>query len=319
MEGEQPFSFITIPCFRNTILAHPENAARLLPTIGHLNSFSTETGSQRPTWKPATRERLLDVHTAQHVEAMQNLAATGGGWADQDTFVCPQSFDVALMAVGAVCDAVEQVVRGRSKTAFCLVRPPGHHAASDHAAGFCLFNNVAVGARLATKELGCERVLIVDWDVHHGDGTQAIFWEDPQVAYFSMHRDRFYPFTGSRAETGAGAGKGTIKNVPIKFGTTREDQIQLFENELSSFAEDVQPQLVLISAGFDAHKDDPIGSLGLEAADFATLTRTVVEIADQYAGGKIVSVLEGGYNPHALAECIEHHLGELEPLARDED
>jgi acetoin utilization deacetylase AcuC-like enzyme len=290
---------------------HPENAARLLPTIRYLNTLSMDASHHRPNWEPVTRERLLNVHTAQYVDKLRSFAVAGGGFLDQDTFVCPQSFDVALMAAGAVCDAVERIDRKENKSAFCLVRPPGHHAATDHAAGFCLFNNVAIGARLATKELGYERVLIVDWDVHHGDGTQAIFWEDPKVAYFSMHRDSFYPFTGAQTETGAGAGKGTTRNVPIKYGTAPENQINLFEDKLSSFAETIKPQLVLISAGFDAHKDDPIGSLDLTAIDFAELTRSVVAIANRYADGKIVSVLEGGYQPDALADCIEQHLAEL--------
>ncbi len=215
------------------------------------------------------------------------------------------------MAAGAVSDAVKRIDRGENQTAFCLVRPPGHHASSDRVAGFCLFNNVAIGARVATKLLGYDRVLIVDWDVHHGDGTQAIFLEDPSVGYFSIHRDSFYPFTGSSSETGNGAGRGTTQNLPIRFGTSRQDQFKKFETELLAFAERIRPQFVFISAGFDAHKDDPIGSLGLEAADFASMTQTVLEIASEFADGKVVSVLEGGYQPESVAACIEQHLGVL--------
>ena len=251
------------------------------------------------------------MHTTEHVDNVRGFAAAGGGRIEQDTELCPKSFDVALMAAGAVCDAVERIHRKENKLAFCLVRPPGHHAATDHPAGFCLFNNIAVGARIATRELGYERVLIVDWDVHHGDGTQAIFWEDPKVGYFSTHRDPFYPFTGKKTDVGAGAGKGTTRNVPIEFGTAREKQVEMFEEGLSTFAAAIKPQLVMISAGFDAHKDDPIGSLGLEATDFEAMTRSVVAIANRYADGKIVSVLEGGYNPDALALCIEQHLASL--------
>jgi len=291
--------------------AHPENAVRLLPAIRHLDSLSIDARYQRPAWEPVTRERLLYVHTASHIDKLRDFAAAGGGFIEQDTVVCPQSFDVASMAAGAVCDAVERVCRQESQSAFCLVRPPGHHAAADHPAGFCLFNNIALGARLATEELGYERVLIVDWDVHHGDGTQAIFYEDAKIGYFSMHRDPFYPFTGMRNQTGAGAGMGTTKNIPVLFGTTREAQRKLFEHELSIFAETIRPQLVLISAGFDGHKDDPIGSLGLEASDFAAFTRSAVAIANLHADGKIVSVLEGGYDPEALAACIEAHLAAL--------
>ena len=215
------------------------------------------------------------------------------------------------MAAGAVCDAVVRVVSGEDKTAFCLVRPPGHHAMPDHARGFCLFNNIAVGARVALRELDVERVLIVDFDVHHGDGTQAIFWEDAHVGFFSMHRSPFYPGTGAADEIGAGEGLGMTLNLPIQFGMPRHAQISLFENRLNDFAEKVRPQLVLVSAGFDSHQDDPIGSLGLQSEDFQALTRCVLNIADHHADGKTVSVLEGGYNADALSECIETHLEEL--------
>ena len=159
-----------------------------------------------------------------YVDSIEQFAEHGGGgYIEEDTVVSEKSYEVARMAVGAVCDAVERVVVGEDKTAFCLVRPPGHHAMPDHAMGFCLFNNIAVGARVATQELGVERVLIVDFDVHHGNGTQAMFWEDADVGYFSMHRSPFYPGTGAADEIGAGAGVGTTLNLPVAFGTPRED------------------------------------------------------------------------------------------------
>jgi acetoin utilization deacetylase AcuC-like enzyme len=215
------------------------------------------------------------------------------------------------MAAGAVCDAVERVVRGDEQQAFCLVRPPGHHALTNSAMGFCLFNNVALGARLAIDELGLDRVLIVDWDVHHGNGTQAIFWEDAQVGYFSIHRSPFYPGTGAADEIGAGAGYGTTLNVPVKFGTPRDEFLARFTSAVERFADLIKPQLVLISAGFDCHRNDPIGSLGLESEDFGTLTRVVLNIAAKHANGRVVSVLEGGYSPFALAESVECHLHEM--------
>jgi acetoin utilization deacetylase AcuC-like enzyme len=287
---------------------HPENAQRLMPTIRHLNSLALNATVRRPSWQPATIAQVRLVHTDAHVQLVQTFASQGGGFIEPDTHVSPASFDVALQAAGAVCDAIKRIDAGEDTTAFCLVRPPGHHAASERVAGFCLLNNVAIGARVANRDLGYQRVLIVDWDVHHGDGTQAIFWEDPNVAYFSMHRDSFYPFTGHADETGAGVGKGTIQNLPIRFGTPREQQLASFRAELTAFADRIKPELILISAGFDAHRDDPIGSLGLEAVDFAELTQTVIEIANQYAGGKIVSVLEGGYHPDALAASVDQHL-----------
>jgi acetoin utilization deacetylase AcuC-like enzyme len=177
--------------------------------------------------------------------------------------------------------------------------------------GFCLINNVAVAARVAVDEFDLDRVLIVDWDVHHGNGTQDIFYEDPRIGYFSMHRWPFYPGTGAADETGAGAGLGATKNVPVAFGTPRREILASFDHELRRFAERIKPQLVIISAGFDSHAEDPIGSLGLETEDFGEQTRSVLAVAEQYAEGRIVSVLEGGYNPPVLAECVSLHLERL--------
>ncbi len=293
---------------------HPENAARLIPTVRHLNLLpTTDMGGlyYRPNWQPATVERVQLVHAPTYVEEVRAFADSGGGNIEQDTVVSKDSFDVALMAAGAVCDAVERVDRYEDRSAFCIIRPPGHHALPDSAMGFCLFNNVAIGARVATQEFGFERVMIVDWDVHHGNGTQATFWEDPQVAYYSMHRSPFYPRTGEANETGAGAGAGTTCNVPVKFGTSREKQLKTFEQTLTKFAEKIKPELIFISAGFDSHKDDPVGSLGLHTEDFGAMTRGVKNLADRFAESRIISVLEGGYNPHALAECVALHLEEL--------
>jgi acetoin utilization deacetylase AcuC-like enzyme len=215
------------------------------------------------------------------------------------------------MAAGAVCDAVERVVRGEDHRAFCLVRPPGHHALPRQVMGFCLFNNIALAARVATQQLGLDRVLVIDWDVHHGNGTQAAFWEDERVGFLSIHRFPFYPGSGDADETGAGRGLGTTLNLPVAWGTSRRDYLQRFEQELAQFAQKIRPQLILLSAGFDAHRDDPIGSLGLETDDFRELTRICLQVADEHAGGGLVSVLEGGYDPYALTDCVDAHLEEL--------
>jgi len=177
--------------------------------------------------------------------------------------------------------------------------------------GFCLFNNVAVGARMAIREFGLDRVMIVDWDVHHGNGTQDAFWEEGQVGFFSIHRWPFYPGTGAKDETGSGRGLGATLNVPIEFGVSRPDYLAAFRSALESIAERIRPQLVLISAGFDSHRADPIGSLGLETEDFEPLTRAVLDVANVHAGGRVVSMLEGGYDTSALAGCVEVHLREL--------
>ena len=296
---------------------HPECADRIIPIARQLNSVALDAQCRRPAWQPVSLARIARVHALSYAEAVQAFASQGGGYIETDTVVSERSYDVALTAAGAVSNAVERIVSGEDRQAFCLIRPPGHHALPASAMGFCLFNNVAIGARLATAELGLDRVLIVDWDVHHGNGTQATFWEDAQVGFLSIHRWPFYPGSGAADETGGGGGLGTTLNLPVAFGTPRDEYLSLFTAELEQFAAKIRPQLVIISAGFDSHRADPIGSLGLESEDFAPLSRAVLDVADTYADGKVVSVLEGGYNPDALAECISIHLDEL--IAHDQD
>jgi acetoin utilization deacetylase AcuC-like enzyme len=286
---------------------HPESTVKLLPSAERLERLDRQE-FERVSWQPVSQQRLLRVHTAEYIQQVQDFAAAGGGYLDPDTVVSRESFEVALLAAGAACDAVEKVTHSGHKKAFCLIRPPGHHALADKAMGFCLFNNVAVAARVATAEFGYRRVLIVDWDVHHGNGTQDIFYQADDVAFFSMHRSDFYPHTGQAAESGSGAGAGFNRNLPIPLGTSRSQQIQLFRQQLGEFAEHCQPDLVMISAGFDGHTLDPVGSLGLETDDYRVFTEIVKKIADRYANGRIVSVLEGGYNPGVLADCITLHL-----------
>ena len=290
---------------------HPESSTRLIPASRLLHQMVVQLGCARPGWKPAMDVDVNLVHTPAYTSSLKAFCAGGGGPLDDDTILSRESYDVALLATGAVVDAVARVLRGDERRAFCLIRPPGHHALPGHAMGFCLLNHVAVGARLAVRRLGLARVLIVDWDVHHGNGTQEIFWEDSSVGYFSIHRYPFYPGTGAADEIGGGSAAGTKLNVPIAYGTSRVDYLAMFSAALTTIAERMRPELVLISAGFDAHKLDPVGSLGLETQDFQTLTRQVVAVADQYAEGRIVSVLEGGYHPQALADSVELHVHEL--------
>jgi acetoin utilization deacetylase AcuC-like enzyme len=290
---------------------HPERPQRLKQIVAQLEQTGLTAACAQPTWQPATRERLRRVHEPHYIDHVFDFAKRGGGMLDPDTVVSPASADVAVLAAGAACDAVDRVLAGKDRTALCLVRPPGHHALAGHAMGFCLFNSVAVAARVATAEHNLERVLIVDWDVHHGNATQDMFYADGGVGFLSIHRWPFYPGTGSADETGSGAGLGTTRNLPLAFGTPRDEYRARFTAEIEDFAARIRPQLVFISAGFDAHRTDPVGSLGLEVEDFDELTRVVREIAAVHAQGRVVSLLEGGYNPPVLAQCVEAHLREL--------
>src|SRR5688500_8674964 len=280
---------------------HPERPERLIQVARHLERTGLDTRCQRPTWDPVSNERLKRVHSVKYANDLVAFERSGGGRAEADTVVNAGSVDVARLAAGAVCDAVERVVNGEDQNALCLVRPPGHHALRDSAMGFCLFNNVAIGARLAIDELQLDRLLIVDWDVHHGNATQDTFYTDAQVSFLSIHRWPFYPGTGAADETGAGAGLGTTVNLPTQFGTSRPEYLASFQSALEKLAEKTRPQLVIISAGFDSHRDDPVGSLDLETEDFIDLTRIVLDVANVHAGGRVVSALEGGYNTTILA------------------
>ena len=289
---------------------HPECAQRLRQIMAELDQRGLTDRCGRPTWQPANGDRLRSMHDAAHVDSLQQFAESGGGRVDPDTVVSPPSVDIAKLAVGAVCDATGRVLSDEAQSALCLVRPPGHHALPQRAMGFCLFNNIALGAQLALDE-GVGRVLIVDWDVHHGNGTQACFYDEPRVGYFSVHRWPFYPGTGDADETGTSDGLGATRNLPLPYGISRSDYHAAVAGELENFAARIKPELVLVSAGFDAHRADPVGSLGLEVEDFQTLSTLVTSIADTHAQGRIVSVLEGGYNPPVLAECVAAHLEHL--------
>jgi acetoin utilization deacetylase AcuC-like enzyme len=287
---------------------HPERASRLRQIAARLDSTGLMAQCSRPTWEPASRARLQRIHEPGHIDNVAAMAARGGGRLDPDTVVSSESFDVARLAAGAACDAVDRVLAGEDNVALCLVRPPGHHALPERAMGFCLFSNIAIAASVARDEHGLDRVMIVDWDVHHGNGTQDIFYADERVGFFSAHRWPFYPGTGDTDETGTGAGLGATVNLPVKFGTPRQAYCESFAAELENFAARFRPQLILISAGFDSHRADPVGSLGLEVEDFAELTKIVRDVAAVHSEGRIVSVLEGGYNPPILAECVDVHL-----------
>ena len=292
---------------------HVETADRLRSITGRLDRAGLVKQCTAATYKPLTEEAVLKLHAAKQVQSVKQLAAHGGGHIDSDTAVSPKSFAVALAAAGACAAAVDAVLAGTDHTALCLVRPPGHHATGVRSMGFCLFNNIALAARHAKDAHKLTRILVVDWDVHHGNGTQDIFYEDPEVFFFSIHRygHGFYPGTGAKDETGRGKGLGYTFNEPVRFGTPVKEYHGRFAAALEKAADKIKPELVLVSAGFDAHRNDPIGSLGLEVEDFVTLTRQVHEVAKAHAGGRMVSCLEGGYNLEALAESVQAHLEQV--------
>lgn len=290
---------------------HPENRLRLLRVHEHLQAEGLVDKCIIGASVQISRDLVESVHHGAYLDQVAAYAERGGGRIEADTIVSRRSYEVASLAAGAAADAVRRVLAGDDDTALCLTRPPGHHALRHAPMGFCLINHVAVAARTAIDRCGLDRVLIVDWDVHHGNGTQDAFWEDPQVGFFSMHRYPFYPGTGAADEVGHGPGLHTTCNVPVSYGTTRADYLKIFADRLNDFAAHIRPQLVIISAGFDAHRLDPIGSLGLEVEDFVELTHIVAGVARQTAAGRIVSVLEGGYNTDVLPLCVAAHFQAL--------
>ncbi|WP_437202239.1 histone deacetylase family protein [Planctomicrobium sp. SH664] len=290
---------------------HPENPQRLQAIQTAIAPLLEPLRIQPGTLTSAPDEDLLAVHTAEYLQELIRTNDAGGGRLDPDTVMSSRSLAVARLAAGTACEAVRQVLQGPVRRALCLTRPPGHHALAGRAMGFCLFNNIAVAARFAQKHCGVERILIVDWDVHHGNGTQDLFYDDGQIVFFSMHRDRFWPGTGHAHETGTGLGLGATLNAPIPYGTPRETLIQTFEAHLQRAVQRARPELILLSAGFDAHRLDPIGSLGLETEDFGRLTEIIRAASNAECQGRLVSLLEGGYSLEALGESVALHLQTL--------
>jgi acetoin utilization deacetylase AcuC-like enzyme len=264
----------------------------------------------------ATEQDLCLCHTADYIERVRLECAQGRHvLSTGDTDLCPATYEVARRAVGAVLAAVDAVMAGVVRNAFCPVRPPGHHAGADGGMGFCVFNNVAIGARHLQRRHGIERVLIVDWDVHHGNGTQDLFVEDPAVFYFSTHQWPSYPGSGRACHVGSGPGRGATLNCPLGAGSGRREMEDAFRGKLVPAAERFRPQFVLVSAGFDAEGGDPLGGFALWEEDFAALTRIVLGIADRFAEGRLVSVLEGGYRLEGLAAMVGAHVRELAAYA----
>ena len=251
----------------------------------------------------ATRAELARVHTERYIDAIESTRGRAA-MLDADTFTSPETADLAQLAAGAALTGLEHVLDGRATRAVALVRPPGHHAESNQAMGFCFYNNIAVAAADALAR-GLSRVAIVDWDVHHGNGTQHTFEADPRVLFVSMHQFPFYPGTGAAHEIGEGEGRGFTLNVPLEAGATDGDYLHVFEEVITPALDAFRPELVLVSAGFDTHESDPLAHMRMTAAGFARLARAVAGVADRHAHGRLVIVTEGGYELAALAESLD--------------
>lgn len=297
----------------DTGYGHPETPDRYRVII---DALGTDEALRRKlielTPEKAQQGIVQAAHTKEHFKRVESAFASGLDRLDADTVISMQSFDAGLFAAGGAIAAVDAVMQGEATNAFVAVRPPGHHATAERAMGFCLFNNVAVAARYAQNRYQeIERVAIIDWDVHHGNGTQGIFYSDPTVFFFSMHQYPWYPGTGSRGETGQGKGLGTTLNLPMRAFTPSRDQMSAFEAAIDEIATKLRPDMIFVSAGFDAHSTDPLGQLQLEDRDYVSMTRTVMEWAADACEGRVVSCLEGGYNLDTLGETVRQHIAAL--------
>ena len=288
---------------------HPESPNRLRAIMQQLEQSGTMARVTKIEPRKAEEEWITQVHTPGYVSALGRAVPTTGRVSlDPDTSMSPGSLNAAYLAAGGALTAVDAIMAQQVDHVFCAVRPPGHHAEAGRAMGFCLFNNVAIAARYVQKKYGLTRVLIVDWDVHHGNGTQHSFENDPSVLFFSTHQYPHYPGTGRESERGQGAGEGFTINVPMEAGEGNDEYRAVFQKALVPVADAFKPEFVIISAGFDAHNDDPLASMGLTEAGYGELTEIVAGIAKRHAQGRILSSLEGGYNLTALAASVQAHI-----------
>jgi len=288
---------------------HPESPERLRAVMETVNGMNIEFEKIDP--REASKDELTLVHDPTYVEAILNLDPRGTVMLDPDTAFSPGTKTAALKAVGAVLDSVDKIIEGKIDRAFCPVRPPGHHAEPVRAMGFCIFNNIAVGAAYAIAKKGIEKAAVIDWDVHHGNGTQKAFYESDRVLYVSLHQYPHYPGTGSEGETGTGVGEGYNLNVPMRPGSTDDDYRKAFEEKIIPALNDFRPGMIFISAGFDAHRDDPLAGINLSTDFYGEMMVMLKKAAEKYCRGRIISVLEGGYNLGILKETVALHLTEL--------
>jgi len=313
--------FLYDPSFleHRTERGHPERSERLSATMEHLERQEWFNGLTGIAPRLADRRWVEAVHSGEYIDRAEQACRRGQRHLDVlDVSISERSWDVALLAAGGALELADRVIASEVSNAFGLVRPPGHHAEKATALGFCLFNNVAVLARYLQIRHGLDKVLILDWDVHHGNGTQHTFEEDPSVLYVSLHQYPFYPGTGAASETGVGRGEGATLNCPMSAGATDTDYERAFRERVLPKMDAFAPEAVIISAGFDAHRADPLANIELSTGFFGWMTERMMEVADKHAGGRLVSLLEGGYDLDALARCVAIHLSVLSRQAKPE-
>jgi acetoin utilization deacetylase AcuC-like enzyme len=291
---------------------HPERHDRLLVTMPHLQTQAWFSELHQLSTTPIERKWLETSHTSSYIQRAETACKSNQTFLDSmDVAISTDSYEVALLAAGAPIILADEIIKGSIHNGFVLARPPGHHAEREQAMGFCLFNNVAILARYLQSNYGLDKVLILDWDVHHGNGTQHTFEEDPSVLYVSTHEYPYYPGTGAYTETGIGRGKGATLNCPMSAGVSDDDYEVAFREKILPKIESFKPEFVIISAGFDAHQDDPLGHILLNTEFFGWMSQRMLEVADKHCQGRIVSVLEGGYDLSALPLCVAEHLAVL--------
>ena len=291
---------------------HPERPQRLAYAINKLEKQSWFETLTPVAAKACDREWLATIHSSDYIDRARRQIGAGDSYIDTpDVAVGRSSWDVAVLAAGGALAVADSVVQGTTKNGFAMIRPPGHHAEQAMALGFCLFNNVAITARYLQRFHGLDKILILDWDVHHGNGTQHSFESDPSVFYISTHQYPYYPGTGAHSENGTGAGVGATLNCPMSAGDGDQEYRQVFEDHILPAARAFKPDAVLISAGFDAHRADPLGAINLSTDFYRWMTEQMMAIADAYSNGRLISLLEGGYDLDALASCIGAHLETL--------
>ena len=306
------FALLTHPSYMEHYCGyyHPEQPSRLAAIHEELKKSGLWEAAVHIIPREAGTQDLLLCHTAEHIDRVQNAALLGRPL-DPDTGTSHESWEAALRAVGAGFSAADAIAAGEIQTAFCAVRPPGHHATPERSMGFCLFNNIALCARYIQRHHGIKRVAIVDFDAHHGNGTQEIFFEDGSVFYASIHQWPLFPGTGDRIEIGRGQGKGTTLNCPVEAGSGMEEFAGALDGEILPALDGFGPDILLVSAGFDSHREDPLTDLGLGSSDFGRMTSILREFAQRKCGGRLISFLEGGYNLGALARSVRAHVKAL--------